>query len=104
MKDITIPEWKSQLAEDKNAVILDVRTQAEVEEGMIEGAKHIDIYQGQGFIDAVKELDTSKNYYVYCRSGGRSAQACAIMGQLGFDTTYNMLGGYTAWEQTHSNS
>ncbi|MFT5751578.1 MAG: rhodanese-related sulfurtransferase [Flavobacteriales bacterium] len=104
MKDITIPEWKSLLAEDTNAVVLDVRTQQEVEEGMIEGAEHIDIYLGQGFIDAVKTLDASKSYYVYCRSGGRSAQACAIMGQLGFDTTYNMIGGFTAWSAIHSNS
>lgn len=103
MKDVTVPQWKELLANDDQAVILDVRTPEEVEEGMIEGAKHIDIYLGQGFVDAVKELDSSKNYYVYCRSGGRSAQACAIMSQLGFETTYNLVGGYTAWDAIHSN-
>ncbi|MEP0262849.1 rhodanese-like domain-containing protein [Dokdonia sp.] len=97
MKDITVDEWKSLIATDENAVILDVRTDDEVEEGMLDNAQHIDIYLGQGFIDEVKKLDPAKNYYVYCRSGNRSGQACAIMGQLGFETTYNMLGGYTAW-------
>ena len=97
MKDITVTEWKSLVAEDDQAVLLDVRTPHEVEEGMIEGALHIDIYKGQGFIDEVKQLDPLKNYYVYCRSGGRSVQACTLMGQLGFENTYNLLGGYTAW-------
>ncbi len=101
MKDVTVDEWKSLIAEDNNAVILDVRTLEEVEEGKLEGAKHIDIYMGQGFIDEVKKLDVSKNYYVYCRSGGRSVQACTLMEQLGIETTYNMLGGYTEWDATH---
>jgi rhodanese-related sulfurtransferase len=35
---------------------------------------------------------------VYCKAGGRSAQACAIMNQLGFEKTYNLLGGFTEWE------
>ncbi len=99
MKDLTIPEWEEKIAQDKDAVILDVRTEEETENGIIEGAKVIDIYQGQGFIDDVEKLDKDKNYYVYCRSGARSAQACALMGQLGFETTYNLLGGYMAWSE-----
>lgn len=99
MKDITVAEWKSLIATDDNAVILDVRTQDEVDEGVLEDSHHIDIFMGQGFIDEVKKLDPEKNYYIYCRSGNRSGQACAIMGQLGFKNTYNMLGGYTAWAE-----
>ncbi|MGB2761319.1 MAG: rhodanese-like domain-containing protein, partial [Maribacter stanieri] len=40
----------------------------------------------------------TKNYYVYCRSGNRSGQACAIMKNLGFDTAYNLQGGFMNWE------
>lgn len=101
MTDLTIPQWKEKIAQDKDAVILDVRTEEEIENGMIEGAEHIDIYLGQGFLDEVDKLDTSKNYYVYCRSGARSAQACALMGQKGFENTYNLIGGYTAWDAIH---
>ncbi|MFC4632925.1 rhodanese-like domain-containing protein [Dokdonia ponticola] len=97
MKDITVAEWKSLIATDDNAVVLDVRTQDEVDEGALENSKHIDIFMGQGFINEVKKLDPEKNYYIYCRSGGRSVQACTIMEQLGFKNTYNMLGGYNAW-------
>ena len=90
--------WRDQLKDDTNAIILDVRTEDEFSEGIIPGAFNIDIYKGQGFIYALEELDKSKNYYVYCRSGGRSGQACSIMSQLGFENTYNLLGGIMNWE------
>lgn len=98
MEDLTQEEWVSQLENDANAVILDVRTDAEVEEGIIENAIHIDIYKGQGFIDEIEALDKTKNYYVYCRSGNRSGQACSVMNQLGFENAYNLLGGILEWE------
>lgn len=91
-------DWRDQLNNDAKAVILDVRTEDEFAEGMIPGAINIDIYKGQGFIYSIEELDKSKNYYVYCRSGGRSGQACSIMSQLGFENTYNLLGGIMNWE------
>jgi rhodanese-related sulfurtransferase len=96
--DLTQNEWVSELKNDINAVILDVRTQSEIEEGIIPNAIHIDIYQGQGFIDQLNELDKTKNYYVYCRSGSRSRQACNVMYQLGFENAYNLMGGILQWE------
>jgi rhodanese-related sulfurtransferase len=98
MADLTQEQWQKQLSEDTNACILDVRTKEEVEEGFIPNTLHIDIYLGQEFINQLEALDKSKNYYVYCRSGGRSAQACAIMNQLGYDNTFNLLGGFTEWQ------
>ncbi|RIA10450.1 rhodanese-related sulfurtransferase [Flavobacteriaceae bacterium MAR_2010_72] len=98
MADLTQEEWVAQLENDNNAVILDVRTQAEVDEGIIPNAVHIDIYRGQGFIDDIEKLDKTKTYYVYCRSGNRSGQACAIMNQLGFEKAYNLMGGMLEWE------
>jgi rhodanese-related sulfurtransferase len=89
--------WWAKAQEDENAVILDVRTEDECNEGIIPNAITIDIYKGQGFVYKIEELDKSKNYYVYCKAGGRSAQACNIMNQLGFETTYNLLGGMMEW-------
>ena len=97
MADLSQEEWKDQLLKDSNALILDVRTDQEIEEGFIPNAIQIDIYKGQGFIYRVEELDKTKNYYIYCRSGIRSAQACAIMNQLGFSNTYNLEGGILQW-------
>jgi rhodanese-related sulfurtransferase len=98
MSDLTQTEWQSQLQEDTNAVILDVRTYTEVQQGHIPNAKHIDIYQGQEFIDKVMKLDKTKSYYVYCKSGGRSGQACAFMSQAGFEKAYNLVGGFMQWQ------
>lgn len=91
-------DWVKQLEQDENAVILDVRTEDECNEGIIPKAINIDIYKGQGFIYRIDELDKSKNYYVYCRSGGRSGQACNLMNQMGFENTYNLLGGMSQWQ------
>jgi len=98
MADLSQDDWKKQLEEDNNSVVLDVRTQEEVDMGIITDAIHIDIYKGQGFIYELEELDKTKNYYVYCRSGGRSGQACAIMNQLGFNNAYNLIGGFSEWQ------
>ncbi len=91
-------DWVDQLNADTNAVILDVRTEEECNEGIIPNAITIDIYKGQGFIYEVDALDKTKNYYVYCKAGGRSAQACAVMNQLGFENTYNLEGGFMQWQ------
>lgn len=99
MANLTQDEWKQQLANDANAIILDVRTDEEVAEGIIPKAIQIDIYKGQGFIYKLEELDKTKNYYVYCRSGARSGQACAIMNQLGFENAYNLVGGILEWKE-----
>ena len=97
MADLTQEDWTKQLQADTNSVVLDVRTLNEVEEGIIPEAIHIDIYSGQAFIDALEELDKTKSYYVYCRSGNRSGQACSIMEQLGFENAYNLEGGILEW-------
>lgn len=98
MANLSQQEWEEQLSKDDNSFILDVRTPEEIEEGYIPHAKNIDIYLGQEFIDELEKLDKSKNYYVYCRSGNRSGQACAIMNSIGIDNTYNLEGGFMNWE------
>jgi rhodanese-related sulfurtransferase len=96
--DLSQEEWKRSLESDDNAILLDVRTTEEFKEGHIPGAKLLDIRQAGDFMKEIQSMDTYKNYYVYCRSGARSAQACKIMGQIGIPTTYNLLGGFMEWD------
>lgn len=98
MADLTQQDWEEQLEKDSNAVILDVRTEVEIEDGIIPNSINIDIYKGQEFIEELEKLDKAKNYYVYCRSGSRSGQACAIMNSIGFKNAYNLEGGFMNWE------
>lgn len=98
MADLSQEEWAEQFKNDSNAFLLDVRTPDEVADGHIPNATNIDIHLGQGFLDEIEKLDKTKNYYVYCRSGGRSGQACAIMNSVGFENAYNLEGGFMNWE------
>ena len=97
MADLTQQQWQEELSKDDNAVIIDVRTEEETDEGIIPNAIKSDIYNPQEFMSQLDTLDKTKTFYVYCRSGGRSAQACAIMNQLGFENTKNLLGGFSEW-------
>nr|WP_297307550.1 rhodanese-like domain-containing protein [uncultured Flavobacterium sp.] len=96
--DLEQQQWWNDFQNDTNGIILDVRTPEEIEEGMIPEALHLDFYLGQDFINGLESLDKTKNYYVYCRSGNRSGQACLIMKQLGFDSTFNLVGGMNEWQ------
>lgn len=91
-------EWWSQFLNDEYGIIIDVRTEDEFESGKIPGSLNIDIYKGQGFIYEIEELDKSKNFYVYCAAGVRSANACGVMQQLGFENVFNLVGGFSNWD------
>lgn len=97
MENITKEQWKELTANDKNAVIIDVRTPGECAEGFIEGAQQINLMD-PGFQAKMSELNKDQTYYVYCRSGNRSGQACSIMDQMGFNKTYNLIGGMLMWD------
>jgi rhodanese-related sulfurtransferase len=90
-------DWQAKLSESAHAQIIDVRTAEEVAEGYIPNMIHLDIYGGQEFMASLESLDKARPYFVYCKSGGRSAQACDIMQALGFSETYNLLGGFSSW-------
>lgn len=96
--NLTQEDWIAQFEADENAIILDVRTEDECSAGIIENATIIDIHQGQAFIEAIEQLDKTKNYYVYCRSGARSAKACELLNEIGIDNAFNLTGGMLAWE------
>jgi len=83
----------------EDAVLLDVRTAAEIAEANIDGHIAIDIQQ-PSFMEKIGNLDKSKTYFVYCRSGNRSGQACRYMATQGFDKLYNLKGGMMAWMET----
>jgi len=97
MSELSQSEWASQLESDSKSVIIDVRTDQEVEEGMIPKALHMDIYKGQEFVSELEKLDKTLSYYVYCRSGNRSGQACSVMQKMGFESTFNLVGGFLEW-------
>lgn len=98
MSNLSQEAWATQLASDSNACIVDVRTSEEIEEGYIPGAIHLNLYLRQAFLEALEKLDKNKNYYIYCKSGSRSGQACMLMKRMGIANAYNLQGGFMKWE------
>jgi adenylyltransferase/sulfurtransferase len=45
----------------------------------------------------VGELDPNAEIVIHCKMGGRSARACAVLRQAGFEKVYNVKGGILAW-------
>lgn len=77
--------------------ILDVRTPDEWADGTIAGAEKINFYD-DNFAQQIEKLDKTTPVYLYCRSGGRSANAADILKEKGFTKVYNLDGGITSWQ------
>ena len=97
MKNLSKEDWKDLISSDPNAILLDVRTPKECAEGIQPNAVQLDFLDNGKFTNGITELDKDKNYYVYCRSGNRSGQACNAMKAKGF-ITFNLIGGMLQWD------
>ncbi|SHN09840.1 Rhodanese-related sulfurtransferase [Cyclobacterium lianum] len=78
-------------------LILDVRTQAEVDQGMISDASHIDFLK-EDFGANIAKLPKNKPIMVYCKVGGRSAKAADQLLKAGFKNVYHLEGGIDDWQ------
>lgn len=96
--NIDVATAKKIKEEQPNVIFLDVRTPKEIAEGKIEGALEID-FRNKEFNDKVSALDQSKEYVVYCRSGGRSAKASQLMIDNGFTKVKNLEGGFQQYNK-----
>lgn len=77
-------------------IIVDVRTPEEVAQGHLANASFIDFY-ADDFATKAAMVNKNSPVYVYCRSGGRSANAAEIFAKTGHKEVYNLEGGITAW-------
>jgi len=77
-------------------IIVDVRTPEEYKEGHLKGAVNINL-NAETFREDIANLDRSKTYMIYCRSGGRSSRAVSIIQQLEFTHIYHMVNGINEW-------
>ena len=88
--------FERMMNEEKNFILLDVRTLEENKASRIPKAKLIDIHK-PSFLDQIDKLDRSKSYFIYCRAGRRSHSACKQMKSMGFEKVYNLKGGIISW-------
>ncbi len=96
VKTLKQADLSAKLQED-NVVLIDVRTPGEVTSGYIPEANLFIDINGADFNKKIAELDTTKTYVVYCRSGARSGKASSYMVTNGFTDVYNLEGGILAY-------
>lgn len=89
----------AQIFEKKRKIqLLDVRTQKEYVDKHISNAINLDWNKKVEFEKGiVSKFDKKSPVYVYCLSGGRSAQAAKTLADQGF-TVYEIDGGILKWE------
>ncbi len=77
--------------------LLDVRLPYEYEKGHLKGSINIPLSQLERAKTKIGDKD--QKLFVYCRTGARSAQACAILMKMGFSNPVN-IGGIEEVDQT----
>ena len=89
-----IDQGVKEFRETPSAVLLDVRTPQEYQEGRIPGSVNVPLQSlGQeGTVPAGK--DTA--LFVYCHSGARSTQAVRLLARMGYANVKN-IGGIAAY-------
>ncbi len=95
-ESVTVKEFSEKLANNPDAVLIDVRTPGEYADGHLQNAVNID-WKGNDFDAQVSNLDKSKPVYVYCLSGGRSKGAANFLKKEGFSEVIEMDGGMMKW-------
>ncbi len=94
---LDVDTFQKQITSDKGFVLLDLRTDKEVAEGVIQGAQQLD-FLAPDFAEKAQKLDKDKTYYIYCAAGGRSGKAAKLMQEMGFSEVYDLKGGMTDWK------
>lgn len=78
------------------ALLVDVREQAEWDQGRIPDAVLRPMSQIEGWY---RDLPLDRTIVVQCRTGVRSASVvAALIGQAGFTDVLNLTGGIVAWQ------
>ncbi|MFZ4679864.1 MAG: thioredoxin domain-containing protein [Flavobacterium sp.] len=93
---IDAKSFAEKLKTNENPQLLDVRTPKEYSIDHIGNAKNVN-WNGDDFVAKVNSYDKSKPIFVYCKVGGRSAQAANKLAELGFKEIYNLNGGIMKW-------
>lgn len=77
--------------------LVDVRSQAEFNQGIIEGAEFMPLHI---LPTKLQDLGADEKIVFYCRTGARSGQACMFVQQNAGIEALNLRGGIMAWYQS----
>jgi rhodanese-related sulfurtransferase len=95
MKEISVKELHSKLAQREDFLLIDVREPLEFETGNI-GGKPLPMGE---ILNRLHEIPTDKKVVIHCKAGGRSGNVVRYLtAEKGFQNLYNLTGGILAWK------
>jgi molybdopterin/thiamine biosynthesis adenylyltransferase/rhodanese-related sulfurtransferase len=94
--EVTPQQVKEGLVSGGHPVLLDVREDEEVEQGMVPGARHLARAHFESKVEDVVP-DKDAEVVVYCASGVRSVFAARTLAELGYTNAVSMAGGFVRW-------
>ena len=98
VREVTVDEARTRLAQNASAVLMDVREDAEWMAGHASKAVHL----GKGILERDIESvvpDKQDSIVLYCGGGYRSALAADALQQMGYENVLSMDGGIRAWRE-----
>jgi rhodanese-related sulfurtransferase len=97
IKEIDASELDTRITEDRDFLLVDIRSAGELAQGMLPDAEHIPMHL---IPVRMAELPKDREIVLYCHSGARSYQACAYLAQQGFENAINLRGGILGWARS----
>jgi rhodanese-related sulfurtransferase len=94
LKNLDAVEFKKEIIEGTDLLIIDVREVHEYKAGYIPGAINVPLSQ---LNQRINEIPKDKDIYLYCQSGNRSKQAAKILLKEGFSNLTHLQGGIMSW-------
>lgn len=95
IKEISVSDLQRMLGEQDHFELLDIRTPAEIERGVLPGAKILPMHLVPLKLNYFSE--SPRQIVIYCRTGSRSAQVCRFLNQQGINNVISLRGGVVKW-------
>ncbi len=88
----------TQMINRQDALVLDVREQAEFAQAHILNARALPLSQLEARVGDIEKFK-DKPVIVYCATDNRSSAAVATLRKHGFTNVVSLSGGFSAWQQ-----
>jgi len=99
LKDVSNAEFQALIHELDGALLLDVRTPEEWNEGHLQNASHADYWGDESvFQTAMNSIPRDRPVLVYCAGGGRSGLTAKELVNAGHQEVYNLENGISGWQ------
>lgn len=96
-KSISSTQAEKLIEDSSDLIIIDVRRYSEYKQGKIPNAINIPVEELEWEIEELKE-NIDKPILVYCKAGHKSALACQMLEEEGFNNLYNLGQGILGYK------